>query len=190
MVGFNTYNENRTDPHPHIHGLWITWLDTLREYYEVPHFTEEVLDFVGGYLYFDNEKANDQEKDLIEENTMESMHCLTHGSETFRFVSPLFRQNLYVNNRKSPVNLFHEPRYESIEEFPLLQQAVVHEVKLNPGECLYVPAFWWMQSNTPHGGESIYLEFKFEVVSQLWQLITKAIDSEIMLDYENHVTKV
>ena len=29
-----------------------------------------------------------------------------------------------------------------------MKETVVHDVTLRPGECLYIPAWWWMQSKS------------------------------------------
>jgi hypothetical protein len=93
----------------------------------------------------------------------ESYFCTTHGNETFKFASPAFKQSLYggmetskLPSDTSPVDLFHEPLHEIIDRFPLLQMVHINEVHLSAGQCLFVPAWWWVQTNTPHDGESIY----------------------------------
>jgi len=69
-------------------------------------------------------------------------------------VSPVFKQNMYSGVReeippnKSPVDLFHPNLKANFDRFPLLKEAVVHDVTLRPGECLYIPAWWWMQSKS------------------------------------------
>ena len=79
---------------------------------------------------------------------------MTKGVERFRFVSPVFKQNMYSGVReeippnKSPVDLFHPNLKANFDRFPLLKEAVVHDVTLRPGECLYIPAWWWMQSKS------------------------------------------
>ena len=68
-----------------------------------------------------------------------------------------------------------------IETFPLIQLMTVYEVTLTPGQCLFVPAFWWVQSNTPKDVESIYLESQFAAHSKLWALVNKGIEHEIII---------
>lgn len=35
-----------------------------------------------------------------------------------------------------------------MKKFPLLKEMVVHDVTIRSGECLFIPAWWWMQSKT------------------------------------------
>ena len=69
-------------------------------------------------------------------------------------IAPIFKQNMYAGVREelppgvSPVDLFHEPKSDNIKRFPLLKQAQVHDVTLKKGDCLFIPAWWWVQSKT------------------------------------------
>ena len=95
---------------------------------------------------------------------------MTYGEEVFRLVSPVFKQNMYsgvkeeLKQSQSPVNLFYEPLDELLGAFPLLEVTQVFQTSLNAGDCLFVPAWWWVQSGTEQG-ESIVLEMEFEVHS-------------------------
>lgn len=72
--------------------------------------------------------------------------CVLHGKETFRIVSPIFRKNIYVGdyehvyNYESPVDFF-KPNYD---RFPYLKQFKFIEVELNAGDCMYVPAYFYI----------------------------------------------
>jgi hypothetical protein len=53
-----------------------------------------------------------------------------------------------IQPSKSPVDLFHKDMADQFKKFPLLKETVVHDVTLRPGECLFIPAWWWMQSKS------------------------------------------
>jgi hypothetical protein len=65
-------------------------------------------------------------------------------------VSPAFKQSLYPEPADrsgktiSPIDLFYGEKAMMIETFPLIQLMTVYEVTLTPGQCLFVPAFWWV----------------------------------------------
>ena len=64
--------------------------------------------------------------------------------------SPIFRKNLYVNmidgvpDNASPVDFFHI----DLNAYPLASFVNFTEVTLNPGDCMYVPAYYYLQSET------------------------------------------
>ena len=68
----------------------------------------------------------------------------------YKLVSPVFKQNMYSGVRPelrpkiSPVDLFHPNMTANVETFPLLNTTVVFEVTVNAGDCLYMPAFYWI----------------------------------------------
>lgn len=65
-------------------------------------------------------------------------------------VSPIFRKNLYVGvydntpAKQTPVDFF-KPDYD---RFPLLSQVKFITVTLDAGDCMYVPAYYYIQSET------------------------------------------
>ena len=76
--------------------------------------------------------------------------CLVKGREIVRLVSPIFRKNIYVGQLEhlgrdeTPMDFFN-PDYE---KFPYAKQFKFVEVELNPGDCLYIPAYFYVQSKT------------------------------------------
>ena len=81
------------------------------------------------------------------------------GQEEFKMVSPIFRQNLYVGvfdkykNHETPINFFDvdEKRYPHTKDINFVNAT------LNAGDCLYVPAYYYIQSRTTEGKESIFI---------------------------------
>jgi len=76
----------------------------------------------------------------------ENYICLLKGKEQFRLVSPIFMQNLYVGilgengQYGSPLNFFDWNK----NKFPLATIINFLDVTLNAGDCLYVPAYYYV----------------------------------------------
>lgn len=76
--------------------------------------------------------------------------CILNGREKFRLVSPIFRKNIYVGEfealgpDESPVDFF-EPEFR---KFPFAQNVNFIEVTLQAGDCMYVPAYFYVQSQS------------------------------------------
>ena len=82
------------------------------------------------------------------------------------------------------MNLFFEPLDENLEVFPLLEVTQVFEVDMEAGMCLFVPAWWWVQSYTDDS-EVLMTEMEFELHSQFFDLIKTGIDKEMILSMDN-----
>lgn len=114
----------------------------------------------------------------------ERYFCVVSGREEFRLVSPVYKQNIYsgvldeLKPEETPVNLFGNYDYG---KFPLLRQAKVQILQLSAGSCLFVPAFWWVQSSTL-SDYSVLLNFEYEAHSELANLFFRAIDHGILED--------
>lgn len=73
-------------------------------------------------------------------------------------VSPIYRKNLYVNvvegdhDNITPIDFFDV----DIKKYPLSTQFEFIDVTLSPGDCLYAPAYYYMQSRTL--GEGLHAE--------------------------------
>ena len=52
---------------------------------------------------------------------------------------------------------FFSPDYE---KFPQMKNAVIIEAKLEAGDCMYIPAFYYVQSETMVG-ESKFLSYEY-----------------------------
>ena len=72
--------------------------------------------------------------------------CVIKGEEEFRVVSPIYRQNIYVGvseklqSNQSPLDLFNV----DYERFPHAKQAKIQNVTLKAGDCMYVPAYFYL----------------------------------------------
>ena len=63
-VGFELFSDLKPEPSPHMHSMWVTWIDRLKKYYEVPHCIFDVAEYRDSYLNFDNEASNAAHKPL------------------------------------------------------------------------------------------------------------------------------
>ena len=62
--------------------------------------------------------------------------------------------------------------------YPLFAEAKVLSVEVEAGQCLFIPAFYWMQSKTLLTGNemAIIMNFEYESHSELLNLLFSAID--------------
>lgn len=62
------------------------------------------------------------------------------GRKRLKLISPLHLPVLY-----DQLHCFSEVDLDQIdvERYPLFRQVKIHEVTLNPGECLFLPIGWW-----------------------------------------------
>ena len=72
--------------------------------------------------------------------------CVMEGTEKISLVSPIFRDNLYVGEvpglgkDDTPLNFFDLNR----EKYPLLTQINFLDAILEAGDCVYVPAYFYV----------------------------------------------
>ena len=70
------------------------------------------------------------------------------GVSKYRLVSPIYKQNLYHGRVESyapgelPFNLFNK---DLVKSYPVTKYARIMNADLTPGQCLYVPSFWFIQ---------------------------------------------
>ncbi len=80
--------------------------------------------------------------------TNERYTCVLKGTETFKIVSPAYKQHIYSNvfeelqPQESPIDFFHP----NTTEFKMFKKAKVLTVEVQEGGCLFIPAFYWAQS--------------------------------------------
>jgi hypothetical protein len=122
--------------------------------------------------------------------------CAVDGTEEFRLVSGIFKQNLYsgvyqdLNPRAIPedLNLFDVDEYK----YPLLKEleddGLILKATINKGDCLYIPAFYYEQSRTVTA-ESTMLTFTYESASRLTDLFFEAINSGLLEQNQKAIKK-
>ncbi|CDW89807.1 UNKNOWN [Stylonychia lemnae] len=110
--------------------------------------------------------------------------CVIKGSEQFRMVSPVYKHEIYsgvleeLDPEITPLNFFQRV---NTTKFPLYERAKVLNIIVDEGDCLFVPAFYWVQSHTV-AEEAILVNFEYESHSELANLLFKAIDHGILED--------
>lgn len=76
----------------------------------------------------------------------ENYICVLYGKERFRMVSPIYRENIYVglyeqlDQDETPVDFFNL----RFDLFPMAQAARFLDVTLKEGDCMYVPAYYYI----------------------------------------------
>lgn len=74
-----------------------------------------------------------------------------------------------------------------------MNQTQLFEVTVKEGDCLLVPAWWWMQSYTVSTDEhpnTLIIDFDFETHSELYALINEGIESNFILGDENEAERI
>ena len=81
-------------------------------------------------------------------NHKERVVCVVHGSERFRLVSAIFKQNMYsgifdqLDPLWTPINLF-ETDPEKLKRYSMMNPRDVYQADLRAGSCLYIPSYYW-----------------------------------------------
>lgn len=198
---------------PLMDDLFLNKNTNLAKRYEKPQFMSNTLELGDIYLSYQNENQNGPSNGFASQNPSELYRCVVLGSyagphpfmkdangtephmipgaNLLRLASPVFKKNLYSGVREelqpnlSPVDLFHPSMEANIETFPLLLEAQILELPLEPGQCAYIPAWWWMQSRSLGAENTLYIDFHFLPHSEMYQLINMGIEQEFILADEN-----
>jgi hypothetical protein len=115
--------------------------------------------------------------------------CVISGAETFKMVSPVFKQNIYSGvfeellPEETPLNFFNVNN----TAYPLYDKAKMIEVTVNAGGCVFVPAFYWLQTQTPASTSraeqsTMLMSFEYECHSELVSMLFGAVDTGILED--------
>ena len=79
-------------------------------------------------------------------DSMENMMCVYAGYKNFTIVPQYDRDFIYAGDGGWPGNYspveFYDPDYE---QWPLFRNARVTTVQIFPGDCLFLPAYYWHQ---------------------------------------------
>lgn len=108
------------------------------------------------------------------------------GREEFKLVSPIFRKNIYVNSMdymrqgETPIDFFDV----DYKRFPLATKVNFISVTLSAGDCLYVPAYFYLQSKTLAASETILLTEQYESHSQFVDLLMDGLEYDIVEEEE------
>ena len=114
----------------------------------------------------------------------ERYFCVLRGEEQYKFVSPIYKQAIYsgileeLPPADTPLDFF---RPVNTTRYPLFQQAKVFTANVKEGDCLFVPAYYWVQSKTISDA-SMIINFEYESHSEMNTLLFEAIDQGILED--------
>lgn len=101
-------------------------------------------------------------------NEFESFFCQVKGEVLLVGIPALQRNGIYPFRSQygpanfSPLNLF-APLYTS---FPNYRHAHRFTIRILPGECFYIPAYWWISFKTNNEGEYLFVNFKYKSTSR------------------------
>jgi hypothetical protein len=106
----------------------------------------------------------------------EMLHCVVDGKEHYKLMSPVFKQNLYsgvyddLHPRALPgdlslfdVNPEKYPQTANVQDYIL-------DVTVEKGDCLYIPALYYFQSETS-AKESTIVTLHYEPASKYIKLL-------------------
>eukprot|EP00350_Pseudokeronopsis_sp_OXSARD2_P004529 CAMPEP_0170548412 /NCGR_PEP_ID=MMETSP0211-20121228/6740_1 /TAXON_ID=311385 /ORGANISM="Pseudokeronopsis sp., Strain OXSARD2" /LENGTH=167 /DNA_ID=CAMNT_0010853963 /DNA_START=494 /DNA_END=997 /DNA_ORIENTATION=+ len=102
----------------------------------------------------------------------ESLVCLLSGKEQFILISPIFKHNIYSGvfeeylPDETPLNFFNV----NTTQYPLWKDVKLYDVTLTEGQCLFIPAFFWVQSQTLTDEYSILVTHEYENHSKLTEM--------------------
>ena len=81
-----------------------------------------------------------------------------------------FPEGGYLPPNYSPTDLFNEN----------FRDAKVHLITLQPGDCLYIPSYWWSQTLSASDKTSITVTHWYESSSSWADLIMKGITDKTL----------
>lgn len=147
--------------------------------YKKPEFSNMLEITHIGYSQFS--KNYEKRKATYSEN--ERLICGFDGTEVFKLVSPIYTQNMYVGlfdefaADEVPIDLY----FATSKKYPLWKDVVSQQVQLEPGQCLYIPAFWWVQTRTK-SKVSRMIEFDFTANNQVFAAFIRNIYAGHLVD--------
>ena len=113
--------------------------------------------------------------------------CVVKGQERYILVSPIFRKQIYVGvfekfgPNVSPLDFFNV----TYERYPYAKQVKFIDVTLSAGDCMYVPAYYYVQSKTTYAGdnqESIIITQEYLSHSRVVEMILDGLEGDMLTD--------
>ena len=117
--------------------------------------------------------------------------CVWQGQEEFKLVSPIYRDNIYVNAYEDQARGFSPLDFFNINWslYPLAGQVNFVNATLNAGDCMYIPAYYYVQSkSTGVGGlssETIMIMEQYESHSKFIDVVMDGIEEERVASKES-----
>jgi len=96
------------------------------------------------------------------------MICVATGQLKLVVVSSWDRTFVYPGAQSYPTNFspvhFFKP---DVRQHPLFKEASAFDVSLKPGDCLYLPPYFWYQTQSAIDQDTAVVTFNYKL-SQLW----------------------
>jgi len=118
---------------------------------------------------------------------MERFICVLAGEESLKMLSPVFKQNIYqgVYDYIHPEDIPSDIDMFNIDttQFPLLALVsdYILNAKLEKGDCVYVPALYWIQSESQEEKTMLHTQ-RFGATSRMADLMFEALDHADVLE--------
>ena len=180
---------------PHFQALIINYNDNLKKDIELPPFIKNTLKLLDISIASEHESVNEDLNGYANQVGREIYRCIVTGSQDsggpaakIRLVSPIFKQNMYSGSRvelkphMSPIDLFHAEEDANLETFPLLLETQLHHYELEVGQCIFIPAYWWVQHHTLGETDALIVDFEFEPHSELFRVINDGLEYRQILE--------
>lgn len=107
------------------------------------------------------------------------MTCVATGLLKVVVVPSWHRSFVYPGDKGFPQN--HSPANffkPDGRQHPLFKEAATFDITLRPGDCLYLPAYFWSQSQSPHGSATTIVTFHYEVSQQWVKLVFEGLENQ------------
>lgn len=111
------------------------------------------------------------------------------GVQHFRMVSPIYKQNIYVGAFENlaphevPIDFF-DPNIHAM--FPFVVDVDFVDAVLGPGDCMYVPAYYYIQSQSRMHDDGttnalIYTQ-QYQSHSRIVDMIFEGVNNDSLID--------
>jgi hypothetical protein len=81
----------------------------------------------------------------------ENILCQIHGSRTFTLIDPYFNDMVYIDGITTHVYTLVDPHTPDLKKYPLFKYTRQLKVKVNAGDCIYLPSFWYHKVESAQG---------------------------------------
>jgi|LauGreDrversion4_2_1035121.scaffolds.fasta_scaffold220881_1 hypothetical protein len=102
--------------------------------------------------------------------------CVLSGWKDFTIVSPFHSDFVYMGHGDLPANYSPVNFDDPSDEFPKFSDATVLKVRIQDGDCLFLPANWWHRV-TSAPVETIAVSFWYEPHDRVISLIQDFIQN-------------
>ena len=89
-------------------------------------------------------------KSLGHQDDAENFMCVIRGWKEFYLATPFESNYLYAGQKESYPANYSPLSFDDmdIKTWPNAAKVQIHKVRINEGDCLFVPSHWWHQVNS------------------------------------------